>query len=147
MQCSIHGIFLGLECNQKSYVFFSPGSHQIYICSNVMFDESFGTAIAASWRLHQDSLSLRPLWILQLSTLGRGMQPPMSNNPMTMMAMRTSETSCIQMMIPPLLPVNLMMMISWMWKPPLRMMTMMILYPHSLSNNTGACSTASIYQG
>ncbi len=57
----IRGIFLGFDINQKGYVFSSPGTHQIYISGDVLFDESFGTAIATNWQMHQDSLALRPL--------------------------------------------------------------------------------------
>jgi transposase InsO family protein len=57
----IRGIFLGFDYNQKGYVFYSPGSRQIYISGDVLFDETFGTAIATTWRMHHDSLALRPL--------------------------------------------------------------------------------------
>lgn len=39
---------------------YAPESCQIYISGDVLFDESFGAAIATSWKMHQDSLSLHP---------------------------------------------------------------------------------------
>jgi hypothetical protein len=56
----VRGIFIGFDMNQKGYLFYSPGSRQIYISGDLLFDESFGTAIAATWQMHQDSLTLRP---------------------------------------------------------------------------------------
>ncbi len=56
----VRGIFIGFDMNQKGYLFYSPGSRQIYISGDKLFDESFGTAIAATWQMHQDSLTLRP---------------------------------------------------------------------------------------
>lgn len=40
---------------------YSPGSHQIYISGDVLFDETFGTAIATTWYMHHDSLALHPV--------------------------------------------------------------------------------------
>jgi hypothetical protein len=57
----IRGIFLGFDPNHKGYIFYAPGSFQIYISGDVLFNESFGTAIVTSWKMHQDSLSLRPV--------------------------------------------------------------------------------------
>jgi hypothetical protein len=56
----VRGIFIGFDTNQKGYLFYSPGSRQIYISGDMLFDESFGTAIATTWQMHQDSLTLRP---------------------------------------------------------------------------------------
>jgi hypothetical protein len=57
----IRGIFIGLDNDQKGYLFYAPGTHQIYISGDVMFDESFGTIIATNWQMLHDSLSLRPV--------------------------------------------------------------------------------------
>jgi transposase InsO family protein len=57
----IRGIFLGLDTNQKGYVFYAPGTRQIYISGDIIFDETFGTTIATTWQMHKNSLSLRPL--------------------------------------------------------------------------------------
>jgi hypothetical protein len=56
----VTGIFLGFDTNQKGYLFYSPGSHQIYISGDMIFDETFSTAIAATWQMHQDSLTFCP---------------------------------------------------------------------------------------
>jgi hypothetical protein len=55
------GIFIGFNLNQKGYVIFSPGSHQIIISDEVIFDEGFSSAIAMAWQQHKDSLALQPL--------------------------------------------------------------------------------------
>jgi hypothetical protein len=57
----VRGIFLGMDTNQKGYIFYSPGTRQIYVSGDVIFDETFGTAIATNWQMLQDSLPLRPV--------------------------------------------------------------------------------------
>jgi hypothetical protein len=61
MERGVRGIFLGFDTNQKGYVFYSPGTRQIYISKDVVFDESFDTVIATTWQSQQDSLALRPV--------------------------------------------------------------------------------------
>jgi hypothetical protein len=55
------GIFLGFHTNHKGYLIYSPGSHQIIISDDVIFDEHFSSAIATTWQQHQDSLALQPV--------------------------------------------------------------------------------------
>jgi hypothetical protein len=50
-ECGIRGIFLSFDTNQKGYILYSPGSRQIYISGDVIFDEAFGTAIATNWQM------------------------------------------------------------------------------------------------
>jgi hypothetical protein len=52
------GHFLEFDSNQKGYILYSLGSCQIYIDDDIIFDESFGTAIATNWQMRQDSVSL-----------------------------------------------------------------------------------------
>jgi hypothetical protein len=59
-QRGIRGIFIGFDKNQKGYLFYSPASRQIYLSGDIMFDESFNSTIATTWRLNRDSLALRP---------------------------------------------------------------------------------------
>ncbi len=47
--------------NQKGYLIYSPGSRQIVISDDVVFDETFSSAIATTWQQHEDSLALQPL--------------------------------------------------------------------------------------
>ncbi len=55
------GIFIGFHANQKSYAIYSPGSRQIIISDDVIFDENFTSAIATTWQQHKDSLALKPV--------------------------------------------------------------------------------------
>jgi hypothetical protein len=55
------GIFIGFPPNQKGYLIFCPGSRQILVSDDVIFDESFQAAIATTWQQYQDSLSLKPV--------------------------------------------------------------------------------------
>jgi hypothetical protein len=57
----IRGIFIGFVLNQKGYIIFSPGSRQIIISDDIIFDEGFSSAIAATWQQHKDSLALQPI--------------------------------------------------------------------------------------
>jgi hypothetical protein len=57
----IQGIFIGLDDNQKGYLFYAQGSRQIYTSGDVIFDESFWTTIATNWQMLHDCLSLRPV--------------------------------------------------------------------------------------
>jgi hypothetical protein len=54
----MRGIFIGFAKNQKSYLFYSPASCQIYISGDMTFDESFSSTIAMTWRLNRDNLAL-----------------------------------------------------------------------------------------
>ncbi len=56
----IRGIFVGFAENQKGYLFYSPASRQVYISADITFDEGFSSTIATTWRLHRDTLALRP---------------------------------------------------------------------------------------
>jgi hypothetical protein len=48
----IRGIFLGFDNNQNGYLFYAPGSRQIFISCDILFDELFGMAT------YQDSFSI-----------------------------------------------------------------------------------------
>jgi hypothetical protein len=58
MQREMRGIFICFAKNQKSYLFYSPASCQIYISGDMTFDESFSSTIAMTWRLNRDNLAL-----------------------------------------------------------------------------------------
>jgi len=58
---SQRGIFIGFPPNQKGYLIFHPGSRQILVSVDVLFDESFHAAIATTWQQYQDSFSLKPV--------------------------------------------------------------------------------------
>jgi hypothetical protein len=51
------GIFIGFDMNSKGYLMYAPGS----LSDDVVYDETFATAITATWQQHQDSLALRPV--------------------------------------------------------------------------------------
>jgi len=55
------GIFIGFPPNQKGYLIYCPGSRQILVSDDVLFDESLQAAIATTWQQYQDSLSLKPV--------------------------------------------------------------------------------------
>jgi transposase InsO family protein len=67
---STRGIFIGFHTNQKGYVIYSPGSRQIIISDDIIFDENFTSAIATTWQQHKDSLALQPIlsYIPDIST-------------------------------------------------------------------------------
>ncbi len=55
------GIFIGFDSVHKGYLVYCPGSCHILTSEDVIFDESFVTAIALSWQHHRDSLALQPV--------------------------------------------------------------------------------------
>jgi len=52
---------VGFDRSQKGYIFYAPGSCQLYISRDILFDETFSSAIATTRRLHRDNLALRPV--------------------------------------------------------------------------------------
>ncbi len=57
----MRGIFIGFTSHQKGFLVYTPGSYQIMISGYLIFDESFSTAIVATWQQRHDSLALWPL--------------------------------------------------------------------------------------
>jgi hypothetical protein len=57
----VRGIFIGFNVNNKGYVVYNPGSHQIIASEDVTFNEHFNSAIATTWQQHQNSLALCPV--------------------------------------------------------------------------------------
>jgi hypothetical protein len=55
----IRGIFFGFELNQKGYGFYDPGSRQLYISYDIIFDEMFSSTLATTWRVSHNNLALR----------------------------------------------------------------------------------------
>ncbi len=60
-ECGIRGIFIGFANNQKGNLVYLPSTRQIAISADVLFDESFQTAIVTNWHQHQDSLASQPV--------------------------------------------------------------------------------------
>jgi transposase InsO family protein len=56
----IRGIFIGFPPNQKGHLIFLPGSRTIAVSGDVMFDETFYSAIATTWRRFADGIALQP---------------------------------------------------------------------------------------
>jgi hypothetical protein len=56
----IRRIFIGFPPNQKGYLLFLPGSRTIAVSGGVMFDETFYSAIATTWKRFEDRISLQP---------------------------------------------------------------------------------------
>jgi len=56
----IRGIFVGFSSSQKGSLVFTPGSRQLVISDDIIFDENFYSAVALTWQQHKDSLSLQP---------------------------------------------------------------------------------------
>jgi hypothetical protein len=56
----ILGTFIGLPPNQKGHLIFFPGSHTIAVSGDVMFDETFYSAIATTWHRFEDGIALKP---------------------------------------------------------------------------------------
>ncbi len=56
----IRGIFIGFATNQKGFLVYLPSTRRIAISADVLFYESFQTAIVTNWRQYQDSLALQP---------------------------------------------------------------------------------------
>lgn len=52
--------FVRFENTQKGYVYCAPGSRQLYISGDIMFDENFSSTIATAWKLHHDKLAVQP---------------------------------------------------------------------------------------
>lgn len=48
-ECGTRGIFVGFHMNQKGYLIFSPGSRQILLSDDVIFDDGFSSAITTTW--------------------------------------------------------------------------------------------------
>jgi hypothetical protein len=55
------GIFIGFPSNQIGYLILCPGSRQILVSDDVIFDESLQAAIATIWQQYQHNLSLKPV--------------------------------------------------------------------------------------
>jgi hypothetical protein len=56
----IRGIFVGFPPNQKGYLIYLPGSRTIAVSGDVMFDETFYSAIATTWHRFEDGIPLQP---------------------------------------------------------------------------------------
>jgi len=56
----IRGILIGFPPNQKGHLIFLPGSRTIAVSGDVMFDETFYSAIATTWRRFEDGIALQP---------------------------------------------------------------------------------------
>ena len=60
-QRGVRGIFIGFPDNQKGHLVYVPTTRQIVVSGDTIFDESFFSAIATTWRPFHDALALRPL--------------------------------------------------------------------------------------
>jgi len=56
----LRGIFIGFDINRKGYLFYMPGSRNIMVSSDAIFNETFHSAIATTWQQHRDTLALQP---------------------------------------------------------------------------------------
>jgi hypothetical protein len=56
----IRGIFIGFANNQKGFLVDLLSTRRITISADVLFDESFQTAIVTNWCQYQDSLAQQP---------------------------------------------------------------------------------------
>jgi hypothetical protein len=54
-------IFIGFSSNQKGFLFYLPGSRNIIVSGDAIFDKTFHSAIATTWQQHRDTLALQPL--------------------------------------------------------------------------------------
>ncbi len=59
-QRGIRCVFLGFPANQRGYLLYVPASREIVVSGDVLFDETFASAIATTWKPFHDSLTLRP---------------------------------------------------------------------------------------
>jgi hypothetical protein len=58
----MRGIFIGFDTNRKGYLFYMPGSRNIMVSSDAVFDETFHSTIATTWQQHHDTLALQPIY-------------------------------------------------------------------------------------
>jgi hypothetical protein len=56
----IRGIFIGFPPNQKGYLIYLPASRTIAVSGDMMFDETFYSAIATTWHRFEDGIVFKP---------------------------------------------------------------------------------------
>jgi len=56
----MRGILIGFDTNRKVYLFHMPGSRNIMVSCDAIFNETFHSAIATTWQQHRDTLALQP---------------------------------------------------------------------------------------
>jgi hypothetical protein len=56
----LRGVFIGIPSNQKGYFIYLPGSRNIACSGDVIFDETFYSAVATTWRRFEEGIDLKP---------------------------------------------------------------------------------------
>ena len=59
-QKGFRGIFMGIPQHQKGYLVYVPSTRKVILSSDVMFDESFFSALSYLSRLYAEAMAMRP---------------------------------------------------------------------------------------
>ena len=59
-QKGFHGIFVGIPQHQKGYFVYVPGTRKVVFSYDVVFDESFSSALSYTSRPYAEAMAMRP---------------------------------------------------------------------------------------
>ena len=59
-QKGFRGIFVGIPEHQKRYLVYVPSTRKVILLYNVVFDESFSSALSYTSRLYSEAMAIRP---------------------------------------------------------------------------------------
>ena len=59
-ETGLRGVFIGVPFNQKGYLIYLPGSRNIACSGDAIFDETFYSAVATTWRRFEEGIDLKP---------------------------------------------------------------------------------------
>ena len=59
-QKGFHGIFVGIPQHQKGYLVYVPSTRKVISSYNVVFDESFSSALSYTSRTYVEAMAMRP---------------------------------------------------------------------------------------
>ena len=60
LRSTFHGIFVGIPQHQKGYLVYVPSTIKIISSYNVLFDESFSSALSYTSRPYVEAMAMRP---------------------------------------------------------------------------------------
>ena len=60
VQKGFRGIFIGIPDHQKGYLVYVPSTRKIISSYDVIFDESFSSALAYTSRPYSEAMAMRP---------------------------------------------------------------------------------------
>ena len=59
-QKGFRGIFVGIPQHQKGYLVYVPSTRKVILSYNVVFDESFSSALAYTSQPYSEAMAMRP---------------------------------------------------------------------------------------